>query len=208
MYWIFKGRDEPMYINAATREISLKIVYYGPGRGGKTTNLEKIFENIPGKLKSDLVTVKTDEDRTIFFDFFQLEMPEIKGNIPKFNLYTVPGQVYYAKTRKVILENVDGVVFVADAHLAKCRENLESWRDLQDNLNSYGLDMEDVPHVVQFNKQDLPLKTSSAVLSRLLGIPENIPRFEASAIHTDGVSATLKAIINRVFENVKKELES
>jgi signal recognition particle receptor subunit beta len=194
-----------MFINWALQEINLKIVYYGPGMSGKTTNLEYIHSKLDPSLTGELVTLKTKEDRTIFFDFMQIEVGKIKGKKPKFNLYTVPGQVYYASSRKIILNGVDGIVFVADSQRDRMEGNIETLLDLENNLLASGFSLETFPWVVQYNKRDLPNAESIAVLQKKLNF-FNVPQFDGVAIKGVGVFDTLKAVINLVIQNVQKQL--
>lgn len=194
-----------MFINWALQEINLKIVYYGPGMSGKTTNLEYIHEKLDSSLKGDLVSLKTKEDRTIFFDFMQIEVGRIKGKKPKFNLYTVPGQVYYASSRKVILNGVDGIVFVADSQPHRMEANKETLLDLEANLKTDGCSLENFPWVIQYNKRDLPGAESIDELQKRLNFFE-VPHFEGVAVRGDGVFNTLKSVINLVVQNVQNEL--
>lgn len=194
-----------MYINWALQQINLKIVYYGPGVSGKTTNLLYIHSKVAPDLKGELVSLQTQEDRTIFFDFLQLEVGKIKGKKPKFNLYTVPGQVYYAYSRKVILNGVDGVVFVADSQFDRLEANLETLNDLENNLRQDGHKMDEFPWVIQYNKRDLPNVAPIQYLQLKLN-KFNVPYFEAVATRGDGVFETLKAVINLVVANVRKKL--
>jgi len=194
-----------MFINWALQEINLKIVYYGPGMSGKTTNLEYIHSKLDPSLTGELVTLKTKEDRTIFFDFMQIEVGRIKGKKPKFNLYTVPGQVYYASSRKIILNGVDGIVFVADSQKDRMEGNIETLLDLEQNLKSMGQSLENFPWVIQYNKRDLPNIEPVEVLQKKLNF-FNVPHHEAVAIKGIGVFDTLKAIINLVVQYVQKQL--
>lgn len=194
-----------MYINWALQEINLKIVYYGPGMSGKTTNLEYIHSKLDPSLTSELVTLKTKEDRTIFFDFMQIEVGKIKGKKPKFNLYTVPGQVYYASSRKIILNGVDGIVFVADSQKDRMEGNIETLLDLEQNLMEMGFSLENFPWVIQYNKRDLPNAEDVGVLQKKLNF-FNVPHFEAVAIRGQGVFDTLKSIINLTVQHVQKQL--
>ncbi len=194
-----------MYINWALQQINLKIVYYGPGVSGKTTNLLYIHSKVAPELKGELVSLQTQEDRTIFFDFLQLEVGKIKGKKPKFNLYTVPGQVYYAYSRKVILNGVDGVVFVADSQFDRLEANLETLNDLENNLRQDGHKMEEFPWVLQYNKRDLPNVAPIQYLQLKLN-KYNVPYFESVSTQGDGVFETLKAVINLVVANVRKKL--
>lgn len=194
-----------MFINWALQEINLKIVYYGPGMSGKTTNLEYVHSKLDPSLTGELVTLKTKEDRTIFFDFMQIEVGKIKGKKPKFNLYTVPGQVYYASSRKIILNGVDGVVFVADSQSDRMEGNIETLLDLEKNLTSMGYSLDNFPWVVQYNKRDLPNSESIEVLQKKLNF-FNVPHFDGVAIRGTGVFDTLKAVINLVVKHVQTQL--
>ncbi len=186
-------------INYATREISCKIVYYGPGLSGKTTNLQIIHRKIPDKDKSEMVSLATETDRTLFFDFLPLDLGSIKGFSTKFQLYTVPGQVYYNATRKLVLRGVDGVVFVVDSQVDKLQENLESFANLQENLREYGHSIENIPLVLQYNKRDLPNVYSIEQLNSLLN-KHKLPHYEAVAATGVGVFTTLKAIGKSVID--------
>jgi len=194
-----------MFINWALQEINLKIVYYGPGMSGKTTNLEYIHSKMDPSLAGELVSLKTKEDRTIFFDFMQIEVGRIKGKKPKFNLYTVPGQVYYASSRKVILNGVDGIVFVADSQPHRMEGNVETLLDLESNLKADGHSLEKFPWVIQYNKRDLPNAVAKEELDKKLNF-FGVPSFEACAVNGDGVFDTLKSVINLVVQNVQKQL--
>ena len=194
-----------MFINWALQEINLKIVFYGPGMSGKTTNLEYIHSKLDPSLAGELVSLKTKEDRTIFFDFMQIEVGRIKGKKPKFNLYTVPGQVYYASSRKVILNGVDGLVFVADSQPHRMEANIETLLDLENNLKQDGHSLEKFPWVIQYNKRDLPGVESVENLEKRLNF-FNVPNYEAIAVRGEGVFNTLKAIINNVVQHVQNQL--
>ena len=194
-----------MFINWALQEINLKIVYYGPGMSGKTTNLEYIHSKLDPSLAGELVSLKTKEDRTIFFDFMQIEVGRIKGKKPKFNLYTVPGQVYYASSRKVILNGVDGIVFVADSQPHRMEANIETLLDLENNLKLDGQSLEKFPWVIQFNKRDLPGVDSVEKLQKKLNFFD-VPSFEGVAVKGDGVFNTLKSVINGVVAHVQSQL--
>ncbi|RME81745.1 MAG: GTPase, partial [Planctomycetota bacterium] len=143
-------------INFALKEVNCKIVYYGPGMSGKTTNLEVIHQKAPKERKGELTSIATEGDRTLFFDFMPLDLGKVAGMNTKFQLYTVPGQVYYNSTRKLVLQGADGVIFVADAQRNKLAENLESLQNLKENLAEYSLDIRKIPLVIQYNKMDLP----------------------------------------------------
>lgn len=143
-------------INYSSREINCKVVYYGPGLGGKTTNIQYVYEKLAPETKGKLVTLATEMDRTLFFDFLPLELGEVKGFKTRFHLYTVPGQVYYNASRKLILKGVDGIVFVADSQVERMEANLEAMQNLYDNMAEYGYDLTKMPFVIQYNKRDLP----------------------------------------------------
>jgi signal recognition particle receptor subunit beta len=194
-----------MFINWKLREINLKIVYYGPALSGKTTNLEYIHSKLKPELRGELISLKTREDRTIFFDFLQLEVGEIKRLKPKFNLYTVPGQVIYAASRKLVLQGADGVVFVADSQWNRLQDNVESMRNLEENLRQLGHDLTHLPLTIQYNKRDLPDRTPITILEARLGC-NGVPHIESVAIHGIGVFDTLKTIINAVVTKVQREI--
>jgi signal recognition particle receptor subunit beta len=190
-------------VNYATREITCKIVYYGPGRSGKTTNLHYIYGQVPEDRKGRMVSLATQTDRTLFFDFLPLDLGTISGFTTKFQLYTVPGQVYYATTRKLVLQGADGVVFVADSQAHQLEENIESLQDLHSNLADQGIDARAMPLVLQYNKQDLPrdLILGSAFLSDALNFRE-VPEFSADALHGQGVFETLRSIAELVLKRL------
>ncbi|MBI1850117.1 MAG: GTPase [Planctomycetes bacterium] len=190
-------------INFARKEINCKIVYYGPGMSGKTTNLEIIHKKTPDENKGELTCIATEGDRTLFFDFMPLNLGNIMGMNTKFQLYTVPGQVYYNSTRKLVLRGADGIIFVADSAPDKMDENLESLRNLEENLREYGRDAQDMPIVIQFNKRDLPEAVPLGELQEKLN-PRKIPTFEAVAKSGDGVFQTLKALAGLVIENLNR----
>ncbi len=193
-------------VNYASRELTCKIVYYGPGRSGKTTNLQYIHERVPDDRKGRLVSLATQTDRTLFFDFLPLELGRISGFTTRFQLYTVPGQVYYQTTRKLVLQGVDGVVFVADSSAAQREENIESLQDLHANLADYGVNPREFPTVLQFNKRDLPpdeiepLSEMEAVLNF-----RGVPAFPAAAAAGEGVFETLKAISHVVLARLSAQ---
>jgi len=191
-------------INIAARQISVKIVYYGPGLSGKTTNLQVIHKKTPQEHKSDMVSLATEQDRTLFFDFLPLDLGKIKGFATKFQLYTVPGQVYYNATRKLVLRGVDGVVFVADSGADKVQENLESFQNLEDNLAEYGYHRESVPIIIQYNKRDLPNALPIEELQRLVN-KYNLPYGEGIAYKGVGVFDTLKQIGKIVIDYLNKK---
>ena len=190
-----------MFINAGLREVNLKIVYYGPGLAGKTTNLQYIHARMNPTTRGDLVSLKTREDRTLFFDFMQLEFGEVKGLKPRFSLYTVPGQVRYAATRRLVLQGADGVVFVADSRADRMAENLWSLAGLEQYLGKGGLATGKLPIVLQCNKQDLPSALAPADLRVRLGW-NGAPCFGAVATQGTGVLDTLRAIINRTIQTL------
>ena len=194
-----------MFINWKLRELNLKIVYYGPAMSGKTTNLQLIHDRSNPSLRGDLVSLKTREDRTIFFDFLQLELGQVKGLKPKFNLYTVPGQVLYEATRKLVLKGADGVVFVADSQMARLPEDIQSFKMLQQQLAELGMDPHQTPLVIQFNKRDLTGLAPVPVLKRLF-TPNGTPAFESVATEGSGVFETLKAAINLVVAQAQRQL--
>ena len=190
-----------MFINWRLHELQIKLVYYGPPLSGKTTNLEQIHGQVPEQKRSDLVSVKTREDRTLFFDFMQMELNEIKGLKPKFKLYTVPGQTYYAATRKLVLKDVDGVVFVADSSAKRLRLNQQAMIDMMKQLSALGRSPKNIPFVLQCNKQDLPDAVPPHLMARLLKVPEKLTT-TAVAINGEGTSKTLKKLIGQVMARI------
>jgi signal recognition particle receptor subunit beta len=190
-------------VNYATREIMCKIVYYGPGRSGKTTNLHYIHEQVPDGRKGRMVSLATQTDRTLFFDFLPLDLGAISGFTTRFQLYTVPGQVYYKTTRRLVLQGADGVVFVADSQARQLAENVESLQDLHANLAEHGVDPRSVPLVLQYNKQDLPreLILPPDELDEALNF-RGVPHFEADALHGRGVFETLRGISELVLRRL------
>jgi signal recognition particle receptor subunit beta len=191
-------------INFAQKQVSAKIVYYGPGMSGKTTNLEVVHQRAPAPNRGDLTSISTDGDRTLFFDYMPLDLGQVAGMRTSFQVYTVPGQVYYNSTRKLVLQGVDGVIFVADSAADKMEENLESLRNLEENLNEYGKSLATLPHVVQFNKRDLPNALPVDELSASLNT-HGAPIFEAVANTGEGVFPTLKALAACVLRNIMQE---
>jgi hypothetical protein len=191
------------FINYASREINLKIVYYGPGLCGKTTNLQYVYQRTAPDAKGKMISLATETERTLFFDFLPLSLGEIKGFKTRFHLYTVPGQVFYDASRKLILKGVDGVVFVADSQVERLDANVESLENLQDNLEEYGYKLEKLPYVIQYNKRDLPNVTPAEELSRLLN-PNGVPEYCACAPKGEGVFDTLKAVAKQMLVNLKK----
>ena len=194
-------------INYAFKEIISKIVYYGPGLSGKTTNLQYVFKKVPSETRGELISLATDADRTLYFDFLPVNVGTIRGFATKFQLYTVPGQVYYNATRKLVLRGVDGLVFVADSQQDKMQENIESLQNLKDNLDEYGYDISELPMVIQYNKRDLPNIADISELESKLN-PGGLPYFEAVALTGDGVFKTLKTISKMVLDEVRKSSQS
>lgn len=188
-------------INVAAREIHGKIVYYGPGLCGKTTNLQYIHTKIPQNGRSDLLSIATETERTLFFDFMPLELGKVHGFSIRFHLYTVPGQVLYERTRVAVLNGTDGVVFVADAQRERLADNLQSLRELAQNLKNQGKRLMDFPLVMQYNKTDLPNALPTPVLDRYLNTIK-VPRYEASAINGEGVFETLRAVSKLVVNKL------
>jgi signal recognition particle receptor subunit beta len=195
-----------MFVNWTTRDINLKIVYYGPALSGKTTNLQYVHARMDPKFRGELISLKTREDRTLYFDFLQVALGQIKGLKPKFNLYTVPGQVYYAHTRKLVLQGADGIVFVADSQPVRLRDNLTSLGDMRTYLQELGHDPATFPTVIQFNKRDLPGAVSVPVLYHYLGLNGSTPCFQTVAVQGKGVFETLKTIINLVIAQVQRQV--
>ena len=189
-------------INYSAREVCCKIVYYGPGLSGKTTNLQYVHTKVPSTTRGDLISLATEADRTLYFDFLPINIGTINGFQAKFQLYTVPGQVYYNATRKLVLRGVDGLVFVADSQPDKMDENIEALANLIDNLKEYGYDISQLPLVIQYNKRDLPNIMTTEEMDQKLNT-YNFPTFEASATVGTGVFDTLKLIIKLVLEKAK-----
>lgn len=192
-------------INYAGREINAKIVYYGPGLSGKTTNLECIYASVPSNSRGKMVSMKTRQDRTLFFDFLPLELGEVHGFRTRFLLYTVPGQVFYNATRKLVLKGADAVVFVADSTAGKLAENAESLRNLEENLRENNLSLDSIPWVLQYNKRDLAQIHSIEELQSALN-PRGVPHFEAAAATGRGVYETLHAVSRLLFQRLMSEL--
>jgi len=191
------------FINYSTREINCKIVFYGPGLCGKTTNLQYIYAKTNPEAKGKMISLATETERTLFFDFLPLSLGEIRGFKTRFHLYTVPGQVFYDASRKLILKGVDGVVFVADSQMERMEANIESLDNLRVNLQDQGYNLDKIPYVVQFNKRDLP---NSAPIEELRSIlnPTNAPEYEAVATTGVGVFDTLKAVAKLVLTELKR----
>ncbi len=194
-----------MFINWQLRQLNLKVVYYGPALSGKTTNLEQIHSRIDPARRGEMISLKTNEDRTLYFDFLQLELGKINGLTPKIQLYTVPGQAYYEVSRKIVLKGADGVVFVADSGANRLNENLESWLNMKKHILALGLPIAQLPIVVQFNKQDLNNALPPAVLMSSLSC-QRYKSMTAIAMNGQGVFETLKAIISGVVTNIQREM--
>lgn len=192
------------FINYSNREINCKIVYYGPGLCGKTTNLQFVYKKTSPKAKGKMISLATETERTLFFDFLPLALGEIRGFKTRFHLYTVPGQVFYDASRKLILKGVDGIVFVADSQKDRIDANLESLENLKVNLKEQGYSLDEMPFVIQYNKRDLPNVSSVEDLRKLLN-PKGVPDFEAIATSGEGVFETLKAVAKLVLLELKKE---
>jgi len=191
------------FINFAAREINCKIVYYGPGLGGKTTNLQYVYDKTGEKQKGKMISLATETDRTLFFDFLPLDLGTVRGFRTRFHLYTVPGQVFYDASRKLILRGVDGVVFVADSQEERMDANLEALDNLQENLQEHGYDLAKIPYVLQLNKRDLPSAMALEDLKKEL-IKKDEPVFEAVAFQGTGVFETLKEVARQVLTELKK----
>lgn len=194
------------FVNYHTKEINCKIVYYGPGLGGKTTNIQHVYQKTAAGNKNQLVTLNTTNERTLFFDFLPLEFKNIRGFKTRFHLYTVPGQVFYESSRRLILRGVDGIVFVADSQVERMEANIESLEGLKKNLTDHGYDLSKIPLVMQWNKRDLPNVSSEEDLEQKLNFID-APSFTASAINGEGVFETLKTISKLVLLNIKGGLE-
>jgi signal recognition particle receptor subunit beta len=195
------------FVNYHTKEINCKIVYYGPGLGGKTTNIQHVYQRTSTSSKGQMVTLNTENERTLFFDFLPLDLGQIRGFKTRFHLYTVPGQVFYEASRKLILRGVDGVVFVADSQVERMEDNLESLNGLKKNLEDQGYDFTKVPLVLQWNKRDLPNTVAVQDLERKLN-ENNFPSFESIATTGEGVFETLKMISKLVLLNIKGGLDN
>ena len=188
-------------INYASREINCKIVYYGTGLGGKTTNLEYVYSKVNPDAKGKMISLATETERTLFFDFLPIDLGEVKGFKTRFHLYTVPGQVYYNASRKLILKGVDGVIFVADSQAERMEANIEAMHNLYENLESYGYDLTNIPFAMQYNKRDLPNAMAMADLRSQLN-PMGVPDFEGVAIEGQGVFETLGAVSKMVVQSL------
>ena len=188
-------------INYASREINCKIVYYGTGLGGKTTNLEHVYSKVNPDAKGKMISLATETERTLFFDFLPIDLGEVKGFKTRFHLYTVPGQVYYNASRKLILKGVDGVIFVADSQAERMEANIEAMHNLYENLESYGYDLTNIPFAMQYNKRDLPNAMGMEELRAQLN-PMGVPDFEGVAIQGQGVFETLGSVSKMVVQSL------
>jgi signal recognition particle receptor subunit beta len=191
------------FVNYASREINCKIVYYGPGLCGKTTNLQYIFQKTNPDIRGKMISLATETERTLFFDFLPLALGTIRGFKVRFHLYTVPGQVFYDASRKLILKGVDGAIFVADSQVERMDANDESLENLRINLQEQGYDLDDLPYVIQYNKRDLPNVAPVEEMRALLN-PRGVPDFEACATTGEGVFDTLKATARLVLIRLRK----
>ena len=191
-------------INYASREINCKVVYYGTGLGGKTTNLEYVFSRVNPDTKGKMISLATETERTLFFDFLPIDLGEVRGFKTRFHLYTVPGQVFYDASRKLILKGVDGVIFVADSQVERMDANMEAVENLDVNLKSQGYDLMSIPYVLQLNKRDLPNVASVAEMSKLLQ-KKGEPVVEAVAATGQGVFETLKAVAKLVLADLNRQ---
>lgn len=191
------------FINYSSREINCKIVYYGPGLCGKTTNLQFIYRKTRPEAKGKMITLATETERTLFFDFLPLSLGDIKGFKTRFHLYTVPGQIFYDASRKLILKGVDGIVFVADSQVERMDANLESFDNMRTNLEEQGYSINQIPYVIQYNKRDLPNIVPVPELKKVLNV-NGVPDFESVAAEGTGVFETLKAVVKLVLIELKK----
>ncbi len=191
------------FINYLSREINCKIVYYGPGLCGKTTNLQYIYNRTNPDAKGKMISLATETERTLFFDFLPLEIGEIRGFKTRFHLYTVPGQVFYDASRKLILKGVDGVVFVADSQMLRAEANIESMDNLRTNLAEQGYNLDTLPYVIQYNKRDMPAVSPVGELRSMLNTG-GVPDFEAVATTGEGVFETLKSVAKLVLTELKR----
>jgi len=190
------------FVNYQTKEINCKLVYYGPGLGGKTTNIQYIYQKTSGETKGKIISLNTENERTLFFDFLPLDLGEIRGFKTRFHLYTVPGQVFYEASRRLVLRGVDGIIFVADSQVERMEANLESYKGLKKNLAEQGYDFEKIPIVMQWNKRDLPNVIAKDELEKNIN-KLGSPSFEAVAVEGIGVFETLKSITKLVLMNLK-----
>jgi signal recognition particle receptor subunit beta len=188
-------------INYASREINCKIVYYGTGLGGKTTNLEYIYSKVNPDTKGKMISLATETERTLFFDFLPIDLGEVRGFKTRFHLYTVPGQVYYNASRRLILKGVDGIVFVADSQASRAEANIESMHNLYENLETYGYDLQSIPFAIQYNKRDLPDVLAVDELRAQIN-PMGVADFEGTAIEGKGVFETLSCVSKLVVKTL------
>jgi mutual gliding-motility protein MglA len=188
-------------INYASREINCKLVYYGPGLGGKTTNLEYVYSKVSPETRGKLISLATEQERTLFFDFLPVDLGTIRGFKTRFHLYTVPGQVYYNASRRLILKGVDGIVFVADSQAERMDANIAAMQNLYENLADYGYDPANIPIVLQWNKRDLPTAVPESELQENLN-PDSLPAFPAVAVTGEGVFETLRAVSKAVIKTL------
>jgi len=188
-------------INYASREINCKLVYYGTGLGGKTTNLEYIYSRVKPETKGKMISLATETERTLFFDFLPIDLGEVRGFKTRFHLYTVPGQVYYNASRRLILKGVDGLIFVADSQVTRAEANIEAMHNLYENLETYGYDLQTIPFAIQYNKRDMPNTMSVGELRSQIN-PMGVPDFESVAIEGKGVFETLSTVSKLVVKNL------
>lgn len=188
-------------INYASREINCKLVYYGPGLGGKTTNLEYVYSKVSPDTRGKLISLATEQERTLFFDFLPVDLGSVRGFKTRFHLYTVPGQVYYNASRRLILKGVDGIVFVADSQAERMDANIAAMQNLYENLSDYGYDPTQIPIVLQWNKRDLPTAVTVEEMRDNLN-PDNLPEYGAVAVTGEGVFDTLKAVSKLVLKTL------
>jgi len=193
-------------VKYSSREITCKIVYYGPGRSGKTTNLQYIHSRLPAEKKTDMVSLATEKDRTLFFDFLPIDIGHFGGFKTRFQIYTVPGQVYYDSTRTLVLQGADGVVFVADSQKSRLEDNIESFENLKENLLKNGYQLDEIPIVIQYNKRDLENKIEIDVLQNIINHSQ-YPFFESIAIQGQGVIKTFKEIGMKVLQIIRMKME-
>ncbi len=194
------------FVNYNTKEVNCKIVYYGPGLGGKTTNIQHVYQKTSGDNKGKIISLNTENERTLFFDFLPLDLGEIRGFQTRFHLYTVPGQVFYEASRRLILRGVDGIIFVADSQVEKMEANLKSLEGLEQNLLEQGYEIEKLPLIMQWNKRDLPNITPVEDMERQLN-KWNVQSYEASAVGGEGVFESLKMVSKHVLMNLKGGLD-
>lgn len=190
-------------INLFTREINCKIVYYGTGLGGKTANLKFIYSQLAPQARGDFISLATETERTLFFDYFGLDLGTVQGFKTRFSMYTVPGQVEYNASRRLILNGADGIIFVADSDIVRRQENIEALENMKENLGSYGLSLESVPHVLQYNKRDLTSAMSLEMMESDLNPTGKVVSFEAIASNGPGVFSTLRQISKQILNRLQ-----